>query len=74
MARMENVYTELEDFLDEISIQISPHCVEIPSISVSNNQSGTDKVISALYKVVDWAKCQTYLYQVILNKNTHIFD
>ena len=62
---MENIYGELEDFLDEIGTHVS-HNPATHAVSGSSNHPHSDMVVSALNEVVSWAENQSDLYQVFL--------
>ena len=61
---MENIYGELEDFLDEISTKVNHNPATLDGISGSSNHPDRNTVVSALYEVVSWAERQSHLYQV----------
>ena len=66
---MENIYGELEEFLDEINTHIS----QTPTggaTTLDDNQRDTSIVVSALYDIVSWAKQQPNLYQVFYLMHT----
>ena len=63
---MENIYNELEDFLDEISTHVGQNTANRDVSSERSNNHDTNKVVSALYEVASWAEQQAYLYQVFL--------
>ena len=64
-ARIENIYSEIEDFLDEIGTHVS-HTPTTHDVRRSNHPD-MDMVVSALNEVASWAKQQSDLYQVFLS-------
>ena len=61
---MENIYGELEDFLDEIGTHVNHNPATHDDISGSSNHPDGNTVVSALHEVVTWAEHQSHLYQV----------
>lgn len=59
---MQNVYCELEDFLDEISTHVRHN--PATHHDISGNSLDSNKVVSALYDVASWAVDQSHLYQL----------